>query len=278
MSAVSPAPIAGKIAIRGGVSLWLPAWSLFAREVLRFVRQRNRIIGSLGTPLLFWVLLGSGIGETMRPPGLANGMDYLTYFFPGTVMLVVLFTAIFSSLSVIQDRNEGFLQGVLVAPVPRLAIVLGKVLGGAVLGTAQGVLMLALAPLVGISLGLGAVAWAVAAIFLSALSLSALGFLLAWRMDSVQGFHAVMNLLLMPMWLMSGALFPAAGASSWLRWAMLANPLTYGVDALRGALHGPEELAALGAGPPGMALAVIAGFGAAMLAASVWIASRPERG
>ncbi len=263
---------------RNGMALWLPTWSLFAREVLRFVRQRNRVIGSLGTPLLFWVLLGSGIGESMRPPGLGVGMDYLTYFFPGTLMLVVLFTAIFSSLSVIQDRNEGFLQGVLVAPVPRLAIVLGKVLGGTALGFGQGALMLLLAPLVGISLGWEAALEAAAAVFLTALGLSALGFLLAWRMDSVQGFHAVMNLLLMPMWLMSGALFPASGASPWLRWAMAANPLTYGMDALRGALHTGSERAALGGQPPGVALAVMGAFAVTMVLLSVWVASRQERG
>src|SRR3972149_10598402 len=120
--------------VHNGASWLLPTWSLFAREVLRFVRQPGRVLGSLGTPLLFWLLLGSGFGRTFRPPGMAEGMDYLTYFFPGTVLLVVLFTAIFSSISVIQDRTEGFLQGVLVAPVPRLAIVLGKVLGGATLG------------------------------------------------------------------------------------------------------------------------------------------------
>ena len=276
-TAIAPASNLDKTG-RDRVALWLPAWSLFAREVLRFVRQRNRIIGSLGTPLLFWVLLGSGIGETMRPPGLAAGMNYMTYFFPGTLMLVVLFTAIFSSLSVIQDRNEGFLQGVLVAPVPRLAIVLGKVLGGTALGFGQGLLMLLLAPLAGIPLGPSALLGAAAAVLLTALALSALGFLLAWRMDSVQGFHAVMNLLLMPMWLMSGALFPASGASQWMRWAMAANPLSYGVDALRGALHPAAERASLGGADPVAALAVIAGFAIVMLAASVWIASRPEKG
>ena len=135
-----------------------------------------------------------------------------------------------------------------------------------------------LAPLAGISLGWEAVLGAAAAIFLSALGLSALGFLMAWRMDSVQGFHAVMNLLLMPMWLMSGALFPASGASPWLRWAMVANPLTYGMDALRGALHSGAERAAMGGTPPGVALAVMGAFAAAMLLLSVWVASRQERG
>lgn len=118
-------------------------------------------------------MLGSGFGESLRPPGAEERVDYLAFFFPGTLMLVVLFTAIFSSLSVIQDRREGFLQGVLVAPVPRLAIVLGKVLGGAALSLVQGLLMLSLAPLVGISLSVSAVFAAGGVIFLTALGLSA---------------------------------------------------------------------------------------------------------
>ena len=258
--------------------LLLPVWSLFAREVLRFVRQRNRVIGSLGPPLLFWLLLGSGFGRTLRPPGLAEGMDYRLYFFPGTVMLVVLFTAIFSSLSVIQDRSEGFLQGVLVAPVPRLAIVLGKVLGGTALGFFQGLLMLALAPLAGLSMSAAGFLAACAAIALTALSLSALGFLMAWRMDSVQGFHAVMNLLLMPMWLMSGAFVPATGAAPWIRVVMAVNPLTYGMSALRTALHPAETWGALGLVDPWLAFGLVAAFSAVTLGLSVWIASRPERG
>lgn len=262
----------------------LPIWSLFAREVLRFVRQRNRVIGSLGTPILFWLVLGSGFGRTMRLSGGPGETDYMAYFFPGTIMLMVLFTAIFSSMSVIQERSEGFLQGVVVAPVPRLAIVLGKVFGGTALGVAQGVLMLALAPLAGLPLSVEGFFAAAAAIFLTSLGLSALGFMMAWRMDSVQGFHAVMNLLLMPMWLLSGALFPAAGASPWVRAVMAANPLTYGLTALRAAL-GPEAMSG-GAGItgwPGMdnpvvALGVIAAFALITLALSGWLVSRPERG
>jgi ABC-2 type transport system permease protein len=271
IAAAPPAP-------RAGTAWLLPTWGLFAREVLRFVRQPGRVLGSLGTPVLFWLALGSGFGRTFRPPGLAQGMDYLTYFFPGTVLLVVLFTAIFASISVIQDRTEGFLQGVLVAPVPRLAIVLGKVLGGATLGFAQGLLMLLLAPLAGLPLTLAGFLGACGALFLTALALSALGFLFAWRMRSVQGFHAVMNLLLMPMWLLSGAFFSAAGASPWIRAVMWINPLSYGLTALRGALHPADVRAALGAGDPYVAAGVVGAFCVAMLLGAAWVAARPERG
>ncbi len=259
-------------------ALVLPVWALFSREVRRFLRQRNRVIGSLGTPLVFWVLLGSGFGKMLRPPGLAEEVDYIAYFFPGTVMLVVLFTAIFASISVIQDRTEGFLQCVLAAPVPRLAIVLGKVSGGTALGFAQGLLMLSLAPLAGLSLGVGDILAAAVAILLTALALSALGFLAAWRMDSVQGFHAVMMLVLMPMWLISGALFPAAGASPWLRAVMAVNPLAYGLTALRAALHPGQQQALLGLTDPVTATAVVGIFALVALASSAWIVSRPETG
>jgi ABC-2 type transport system permease protein len=252
----------------------LPVWSLLAREVLRFVRQRSRIVGALGTPLLFWVLLGSGFGRSLRPPGLEVEMDYLSFFFPGTVLLVVLFTAIFSSISIIEDRNAGFLQGVLVSPVPRLSIVLGKVLGGTTLGFAQGVLLLLLAPLAGIAFAWGAFLAACGVILLTALALSTLGFLLAWRTDSVQGFHAVMNLLLIPMWLMSGAFFPAAGAATWVRAVMTVNPLSYGLGGLRRVLypaHIPDQL-----GDPGLwlSLAVLCGFTLLLLGLSVMATRR----
>jgi len=272
MTAGSAAPT------RSGTAMLLPTWSLFAREILRFVRQPGRVMGSLGTPILFWLLLGSGFGHTFQPPGMGHSLSYLTYFFPGTVMLVVLFTAIFSSISVIQDRTEGFLQGVLVAPVPRLSIVLGKVLGGAMLGFAQGLILLLLAPLAGLSLTLGGFFWACGAIFLTSVALSALGFLFAWRMDSVQGFHAVMNLLMFPMWLLSGAFFSASGASFWIRAVMDINPLTYGLTALRGALHPAAERAAMGIGDPVVAAVVVTGFAVAMLLGAAWVAARPERG
>lgn len=259
-------------------AFFLPVWSLWAREILRFVRQRNRIIGALGTPLLFWLLLGSGFGSSFQAPVAAAGMDYLEYFFPGAVMLVVLFTAIFSSMSIIEDRSQGFLQGVLVAPVPRLAIVLGKVLGGGSLGFFQGVLILLLAPLTGFSFGVPAFLAACGVIFVASVALSGLGFALAWRMDSIPGFHAVMNLLLFPMWILSGAFFPAAGAGTWVKWVMACNPLFYAMSALRRVLYAtgvPDGLGDMALWP---ALGVLAGFGVATLLAAVLVAGRPERG
>src|SRR5262249_9905629 len=207
------------------------------RDVIRFLRQRSRIVGALGSPILFWFVIGSGLGRSFRGSGTSAG-GYLEYFFPGTLALIVLFTAIFSEISVIEDRQEGFLQGVLVAPVPRTAIVLGKVFGGAILALVQACLFLALAPFASVPLHLSAVVPIVGVLALLSIGLTGLGFVIAWSLDSLQGFHAIMNLFLIPMWLLSGALFPAAGASRWVRALMLINPLTYGVEALRRALYG----------------------------------------
>ena len=129
--------------------LLLPALSLCQRELVRFLRQRNRIIGALATPIVFWLLIGGGMGRSFSSSNVPGGGSYLQYFFPGTVLMILLFTAIFSTISIIEDRREGFLQSVLVAPVSRQAIVLGKVLGGTILAFGQGLIFLLLAPLVG---------------------------------------------------------------------------------------------------------------------------------
>lgn len=240
----------------------MAVFTLWKRELVRFFRQPSRIAGAAGSPLIFWVLIGSGLSGSFRLPGGPADLDYLEYFFPGTMVLTLLFAAIFSTISVIEDRNQGFLQGVLVAPVPRASIAGGKVLGGATLAWLQSVVFLALAPLSGIRLTLASVLAAAGVLAVLGIALTAVGFAFAWMVDSVQGFHAVMNLLLVPMWLLSGAFFPPSGAPGWLAAVMRANPLTYGVAALRWALYGsPPE-----AGMPGPAAAVAVTVLAAALA------------
>jgi ABC-2 type transport system permease protein len=213
----------------------LPAFSLAHRELLRFVRQRNRVVGALLTPIVFWLLIGAGMGQSFAASG--SGHTYIEYFFPGTLLMILLFTAIFSTISIIEDRREGFLQSVLVAPIRRESIVLGKVLGGTVLAVAQGILFLALAPMVGIRLSMTSIVLTILVMLTVAFGLTSLGLCIAWRMSSTQGFHAVMNLFLMPMWFLSGALFPPQGAWRGLRYLMLANPLAYSLSALRHALY-----------------------------------------
>jgi ABC-2 type transport system permease protein len=236
--------------------LLLPALSLAQRELVRFLRQRHRVIGALATPIVFWLLVGGGMGRSFRAGG-PDGANYLQYFFPGTILMILLFTAIFSTISIIEDRREGFLQSVLVAPVPSLAIVLGKVLGGTVLAFGQALLFLLLGPLVGVRPTVLGFVLALGIMALLAFALTALGFCIAWRMSSTQGFHAVMNLFLMPMWFLSGALFPVQNASPPLKAVMMLNPLTYGLTGLREALylgHGAGQ----GRGPLDIAVGVAA--------------------
>lgn len=238
----------------------LAAWSLCRRDVVRFLRQRSRIVGVLGTPLIFWALIGSGF-------------NYMGYLFPGTLVQILLFASIFSTISIIQDRQQGFLQGVLIAPVSRASIVLGKVLGGTAIAMTQGTIFLALGPLVGIRFSAPGWAAALAVMGLVSFGLTALGVLLAWRFDSVQGFHAIMNLFLIPLWLLSGAVFPPGKAASWVRSVMAANPLTYGVDALRRVLGEPGLLD----GSLPLSLGISAAFSTGMFVlATVFARRRPS--
>src|SRR3972149_6116404 len=255
------------------MSLVLPVLTLWWREMLRFCRQRSRLTGALAQPLVFWLLLGSGLSGSFRPPGAPPGMGYGEYFYPGIIAMVLLFTAIFSTIAVVEDRREGFLQGVLVAPIGRTSIILGQALGATTLALLQGLLFLVLAPLAGIPLTGGAIARVGAVAFLVAFGLVNLGLIIAWRLDSTQGFHAIMNLILLPIWMLSGAFFPATGASAWLSWIMHVNPLTYGMAALRRALY-LDQPAAVGDVPAlWMSLAVIALFAAA----TFWVAVRTAR-
>ena len=249
-------------------------YTLTVRELQRFVRQRSRILGALGTPIVFWLLIGSGLGRSFTSDLVGPDGSFLEYFFPGTFALVILFTAIFSAMSLIEDRHEGFLQGVLVAPAPRWAIALGKILGSTVLATGQAVLFLALAPMAGVPLSWAQLPAILLATVLVAFALGGLGFAVAWQIDSVQGFHSIMNLLLIPMWILSGALFPAQGASRWLAALLRFNPLTYGVAAVRHALYTPGHLApgSLPAWP--ISLGITAGFGALCFGASVLLLLR----
>jgi ABC-2 type transport system permease protein len=257
--------------------LVLPVVALWRREMVRFVRQRSRVTGALAQPIVFWLLLGGGLNASFRPAGAPAGTNYLEYFYPGILILTLLFTAIFSTISTVEDRREGFLQGVLVAPVPRWAIVLGQALGGTSLAVVQGALMLLVAPLLGIPLSIAAVVSSVLVMSIIALALTGLGLIIAWRMASTQGFHAIMNLILIPIWLLSGAFFPAAGAPAPLAWLMRLNPLTYGMAALRHCLY-LNRPAVVGAIPPlGPSLVVSILFCALTLTAAARSASMRPR-
>jgi len=244
--------------------LFSATYSLWRRDVVRFLRQPSRVIGALASPVLFWFVIGSGLGSSFEG-------GFLQYFFPGSLALIVLFTAIFSTISVIEDRQEGFLQGVLASPAPRVAIVLGKALGSTTLAVVNGVLFLALLPLAGLSPGPAAILATVASIALLGLALSGLGLLIAWPMQSTQGFHVIMNIALVPLWLLSGALFPATGAAGWVRTVMNLNPLTPAVAVLRTLLTSDSAVAV------GPASAWVGAFAAVTIAMATLLVSRPQR-
>ena len=249
--------------------------ALAGRDLRRFFRQPSRIVGSAAQPLILWAVLGAGFSGSFRPGGGA-GVGYLQYFYPGVVVLTLLFTAIFSTISVIEDRHHGFLQAVLAAPVSRVALVLGKSLGGVAIATLQVAILLALAPLAGFPFA--SMNWPLlaAVIPLAALGFTALGFAMAWWIDSTQGYHAVMSVALIPLWMLSGAMFPPSGGNRWLAMLTGLDPKTYAVSAVRRGFHGtalplnlvPVQSSVL------TDLAIVAGFALVMLAAAVALCRR----
>jgi len=245
--------------------------ALLRRDLVRFFRQPSRLAGALGQPILFWLVIGSGMAATFRMPGSTVG--YLEFFYPGVVMMVVLFAAIFTTVSVIEDRHQGFLQAVLAGPGSRGALVLGKALGSASVALSQAALFLVLAPAAGFPLS--SVNWPllVAALALAAIGLAALGFAVAWVVDNVQGYHAIQMTILVPLWVVSGAMFPASGTHPAFGAVMRANPVAYAVSATRRALGGAGAAGVL-PGSTARDLTVIAIFALAALSLALLAARR----
>ncbi len=254
----------------------LPAWTLAKRELVRFLRQRNRVVGALAQPVLFWAIFGAGLNASFRPSTGAAEISYMEYFFPGTVVLILLLTAIFATISIIEDRNEGFMQSVLVSPVPPIGIVLGKLAGTTTLAVAQALTIFLLAPVAGLELSVSVVAKAVPVLVLVAAGLTALGFTIAWYSDSTQGFHAVMTAFLMPMWFLSGAFFPATGLPPWLGWIVTVNPLSYGLGALRHVLYSSDPASVAELPALSVCLWVSALFSLLAFVTAVYVAHRPR--
>jgi ABC-2 type transport system permease protein len=234
----------------------LPAATLWKRELVRFWRQKSRVLGVVASPLVFWLLIGYGSNDLAR-------------FYSGALVLTVMFSAIFSTISIIEDRREGFLLSMMVSPAPRTSLVLGKILGSATLAWVQGLIFLAFAPLAGVGIGFLELLPVAGAIFLISFTLTGLGFVIAWRMESTAGFHGIMNLLLVPMWMVSGALFPMATAHGWIKAIMWVNPLTYSIGLLNHVLRLPNATPGASA-----SLAVTAAFGFVLLLASGAMAAR----
>lgn len=247
-------------------------YTIWLREVRKFWRDRPRIIGATVQPALFLLLLGTGIGQgiprafDIEPSAreFAPGVpDYLTYIYPGIIAMTLLFTSVFSAISIIWDREVGFLKEVMVAPISRSAVAVGKTLGGSTVAMLQGCLMLAFAPFLHISLSWGTVLALLPLLLYISFSLTAMGIAAAARMRSMQGFTVIMNFLTLPMFFLSGAMFPIGGLPDWMAFLVTLNPLTYGVDALRSVVIGYHQYGVL------QDLLVMGTFGVAMLALAV---------
>jgi ABC-2 type transport system permease protein len=217
------------------VSFLQGVYIIWYRDLIRFTRDRARLIGSLAQPVLFLVVFGVGLSSAF---GAGSGVlpprtTYLQFMYPGVVGMTVLMTSIFSAMSIVWDREFGFLREILVAPIDRSAVAVGKTLGGATQAMIGGVIMLVLAPLVGVQLTLAGVVEMLLLLLLLAVSLTAFGIAIASRMRSMQGFQVVMNFLMMPMLFLSGALFPLQGLPAWLAVITRFDPVTYAIAPVR---------------------------------------------
>lgn len=234
--------------------MMLTAAALAQREFLTFWREKARIAGFAAAPLLFWMVVSAGFNDFAR-------------FYAGSIALALMFSAVFSNMTLIDDRKEGFLAGVLVSPAPRAGIVLGKVLGSAGLAWLQSLIFLFFLPLTGLHPGFFGTMGAVLVLALIGMLFTLVGFLCAWRMPSTQAFHGVVNMLLMPMWMLSGSLFRFEEAHPWMQWAMRLNPMTYGISLLQ-QCFGLES--AFG---PTLCIAVLLGWTTLLFAGAMfWVA------
>ena len=251
---------------------------IWYRDLIRFWRDRARLIASLAQPLLYLLVFGTGLSSAMGA-GQGGEGSYQQFIYPGVIGMTVLFSAIFGAMSIIWDREFGFLKEVLVAPIDRSAVAVGKALGGATQASIQGLVLLVLAPLVHVPLSLRTVALIVPVTFLLAFALSSMGVAIASKMRSMQGFQMIMNLLMMPIFFLSGALFPLSGLPSWMTALTRVDPASYGMDPLRRVVLGTAPVA-FGGGTAGMTwfgrvlpiaveLAVLTGFGFLMLAIAI---------
>lgn len=220
----------------GTINAMNTIYILWLRQLKRYLRSRSRIIGSLGQPILFLVALGFGLGPIFQKAGQGN---YIQFLVPGIVAMSVLFTALFSGIEIIWDRQFGFLKETLVAPVSRLEIMIGRTLGGATVAMIQGVIVFALSFFAGFRpSGWGNIGLAFVFMFLTAMLFTALGTAIASVLDDMQGFQLIMNFLIMPLFFLSGALFPLNNLPGVLKVITAIDPLSYGVDGMRGALEG----------------------------------------
>jgi len=256
-------------------------WVVAYREILRYITERSRIVSSLAMPLLLLIVFGAGFSNVIG--GMAPGVDYLQFMYPGIIAITVLTTSLFAGISVVWDREYGFLREILVAPISRTGIVLGKAFGATLQASAQVALMLLIAPLLGVSLSLEVILGLIPMIVILSLGLAGLGILMASFMRSQQGFQTMMQIIIFPLIFLAGVFFPVNHVPIWMAVISKANPLTYGVDAIRQVFLG-SEASEMGLGVTvgdhtmtlGQDIIIVGIMSAIMLAAAVWAFNRQE--
>jgi ABC-2 type transport system permease protein len=233
---------------------------LWLRDLKRYWYDKPRIVASLGQPLLFLFVLGSALSPSFNGP---KGVNFTEFIFPGIIAMTLLFTSVFSAMSIVWDREFGFLKEVMVAPISRWAIAIGKAFGGATVALFQGIIMLSLSLLIGVKLSFFSIFCSIVIMFLIAFAMTSLGIMIAARMKEMEGFQVVVNFLIMPIFFLSGALFPFDHLPRWLALLTRIDPLTYGVDLLRGVMLNVHSF------PLTLDLVVIGSFAVVMLAIAV---------
>ncbi|MEE8353857.1 MAG: ABC transporter permease [Dehalococcoidales bacterium] len=222
-------------------------WVIAYRDLIRFVQERARLISSFAMPLMFLVIFGAGFSQMIGD--LTPGVDFIQFMYPGIIAMTVLMGSLMSGLSVVWDREFGFLKEVLVAPLSRAGIVLGKTVGTAVISLGQGLIMLVLAPVIGVTVDGMLVLKLIPLLIIVSMCMSGFGILLASRMRSMQGFQLLTQIILMPLVFLSGVFFPVNNVPTWLEVISKINPLTYGVDAIRQAFLGAVDMTGIAAAP-----------------------------
>ena len=244
-----------------------PVYILWLRQIKRYFRSKSRIIGSLGQPIVFLVALGFGFGPVFAKAG---GGNYIQFLSPGIIAMSIMFTAVFSGIELIWDRQFGFLKETMVAPVSRMVIMFGRTLGGATVATIQGIIVFLITIVIGFRPDIAAVLWGLLFMFGIAIVFTAFGTAIASTMEDMQGFGLISQLVNMPLFFLSGALFPLTTAPLVIRSIAFINPLSYGVDGLRGAFTGISQY------PIGIDALVVAGITIIFLAIGAWLFSKVE--
>jgi len=251
----------GMLAVARGLFDPEATWMIWQRDLVRFRRQPSRLYGSIVRSVVWLFALGLGLRQSFVP---VAGMNYTQFIFPGVIAMALIFASLQSAISVIWDREFGFLKEVMVAPIPRSSLLMGKALGGASTATLQGIIVLAFAPLAGVHLTVTSVVAGVALMFLTAIAMTSLGLVIAVPMTDFEGFGSIQNMVVMPMYLLSGAMFPTQGLPAWLSAVLIVNPLSYGVSAVRGVLLDYYTR------PLIQDVAVLGAFSVVMLSIALW--------